>query len=255
MTPDWKLPQGVDRGLWDYVHSQEMVAGYDDAMNASALAATDVRYCEAMFTQPGTLIDLGCGTGRLAVHMAGRGFACVGVDLSEEMLIQATRNADRGGVRVQWLAGNLVELKEVPSGRFDYATCLFSTLGMIRGADNRLQAMRETARVLKPGGRFVWHVHNRYFRGLGWGEVLKQTWLTLTGNSLAGEVTAKQAYAGAALTLHHFTKTGARNMLEEAGFRILDWQAVTVTGELRAPRFGWDSSAYGYLICAEKTVG
>ena len=30
MTPDWQLPPGVDRGLWDYLHSGEMVSGYDE---------------------------------------------------------------------------------------------------------------------------------------------------------------------------------------------------------------------------------
>ena len=34
-TPDWQLPPGVDRGLWDYLHSTGMVAGYDDQMAAS----------------------------------------------------------------------------------------------------------------------------------------------------------------------------------------------------------------------------
>ena len=30
MLPDWQLPPGVDRGLWDYLHADDMVAGYDE---------------------------------------------------------------------------------------------------------------------------------------------------------------------------------------------------------------------------------
>ena len=77
--PDWQLPPGVDRGLWDYLHSLEMVAGYDAQTAASPLAAADVRYCEAWFPTPGRLIGLGCGTGRLAIHFARKGYACTGV--------------------------------------------------------------------------------------------------------------------------------------------------------------------------------
>ena len=55
MTPDWQLPPGVDRGLRDYFASAEMVRGYDDQMAASALAAADVRFCEAAFPTPGRL--------------------------------------------------------------------------------------------------------------------------------------------------------------------------------------------------------
>ena len=32
MIPDWQLPEGVDRGLWDYLHAGDMVAGYDEQM-------------------------------------------------------------------------------------------------------------------------------------------------------------------------------------------------------------------------------
>lgn len=94
--PDWQLPPGVDRGLWDYLHSGEMVAGYDAQMAASPLAAADVRFCEVAFPTPGRLIDLGCGTGRLCRHFARKGYECVGVDLSDEMLAKARALASPG---------------------------------------------------------------------------------------------------------------------------------------------------------------
>src|SRR5438309_6132575 len=86
MTPDWQLPPGVDRGLWDYLHAADMVAGYDEQMRTSHLARADVAFCEHVFRTPGKLLDLGCGTGRLCAHFAAKGYECVGVDLSDEML-------------------------------------------------------------------------------------------------------------------------------------------------------------------------
>src|SRR5262249_39366800 len=147
--------EGVDRGLWDYLHSGEMVRGYDDQMAASPLARADLAFCERGFPTPGRLIDLGCGTGRLCVHFAAKGYQCVGVDLSDEMLAKArekTRDlppqppspkgkGESGASReapplvgeglgrgsIEWRKANLVDLAELPDASFDYAVCLFST--------------------------------------------------------------------------------------------------------------------------------
>lgn len=246
--PDWQLPPGVDRGLWDYLHSGEMVRGYDDQVGASPLARADVAFCNRVFETPGRLIDLGCGTGRLCVHFARKGFDCVGVDLSEEMLAQARANADAAGVRVEWRNANLVELAGVPDGHFDYAACLFSTLGMVRGEENRAAAVQQAFRVLRTGGRFVLHVHNRYFRGLGWGRVARQAVCSLLGRADAGDVTMPQTYGGAPLTLHHFTRRGATRLLQAAGFRVSGVTAVAESDTEVSPGL----RAYGYLFAAVK---
>jgi SAM-dependent methyltransferase len=238
MIPDWQLPPGVDRGLWDYLHSNEMVAGYERQMAASPLAAADVRFCEEEFPTPGRLIDLGCGTGRLCRHFAAGGFECVGVDLSDEML--ATARGLSPGLAFQ--KANLVDLAELPDATFDYAACLFSTLGMVRGEENRAAMLTATHRILKPGGRFVLHAHNRGFHGLGWRRFR------------TGDLTMPQAYGGAPLTLHHFTYREIASRLESTGFTITRVVALGLTGAL--PRSWWlpHVRAYGYLVSATKPV-
>src|SRR5262245_25370300 len=182
MIPDWQLPPGVDRGLWDYLHAAEMVASYDEQMRSSPLAAADVAFCEKAFSTPGRLVDLGCGTGRLCLHFAAKGFECVGVDLSDEMLAKARESPGTAVPGLSFRKANLVDLWEgeapaeprplrlggslaLPETSFDYAACLFSTLGMVRGAGNRAKVVANAFRLLKPGGQFVLHVHNRFFRG------------------------------------------------------------------------------------------
>ena len=254
MAPDWQLPPGVDRGLRDYFASAEMVRGYDEQMAASALAAADVAFCEAAFPSPGRLVDLGCGTGRLAIHFAARGFDCVGVDLSDTMLTQARANAAARGANVEWHAGNLVELGGLPSASFDSAACLFSTLGMVRGATHRAASVAEVARLLKPGCRFVLHVHNRYFRGLGWRRVAGNAAKTALKLRDAGDVTMPQAYAGAPLTLHHFTRRGAAGLLDAHGLRVLSVSAVSVDGRVGPATWRDTLSAYGYLLLAVRAT-
>lgn len=246
MIPDWQLPPGVDRGLWDYLHAADMVAGYDAQMQTSPLARADVAFCERAFRAPGRLLDLGCGTGRLCAHFAAKGFECAGVDLSEEMLAKARANAPTA----TFLNANLVDLAELPDASFDYAACLFSTLGMVRGADNRAKVLANVFRVLKPGGKFVLHAHNRFFAGLGFGRVSGQFVRTLFERPSAGDVTMPQAYGGAALTLHHFLRREAMMVLWEAGFATLDVLPLTAGGE----RARWPTAvrAYGWLIAAER---
>ena len=243
MIPDWQLPPGVDRGLWDYLHAADMVAGYDEQLRASRLARVDVAFCEEAFPTPGRLLDLGCGTGRLCANFAAKGFECVGVDLSDEMLAKARQNAPSA----TFVRTNLVALTELPERSFDYAACLFSTLGMVRGAENRAKVMANAYRVLKPGGRFVLHVHNRFFRGLGWKCVLGQRLKTLLGSPTAGDITMPQAYGGAPLTLHHFTRREAKQLLDTSGFAVKEMSAIGADG---GPARG--SRVYGWLLLGER---
>ena len=104
------------------------------------------------------------------------------------------------------------------------------------------------SRLLKPGGRFVLHAHNRFFRGLGWKRVLGQRVKTLLGRADAGDISMPQAYAGAPLTLHHFTRREVEGMLERCGVRQYGrcWR-WGMMGNRRA-----DSRVYGWLILAER---
>ena len=245
--PDWRLPAGTDRGLWDYLHSAENAQRYDEWIDDSPLSRVDVDYCFEMFRTPGRLLDLGCGTGRLCLRFARAGFECVGADLSPEMLSRAAENAARAGVKIDWIETNLVGLPEVTSESFDYAACLFSTLGMIRGDEHRAAAISAAHRVLKTGGRFIVHLHNRRFRRLGWSSVFAQELRSLFGAG-SGDIAMPQPYGGAPLTLHHFTRKEATRLISKLGFRILDIRAVTERGLSARTTIG----TYGYLIACAK---
>jgi len=239
LTPDWQLPPGTDRGLWDYVSSDRVAREYDAALAGSLLLEIDLSFAERHFPTPGRLIDLGCGTGRLLIYLARRGFSCLGVDLSEAMLNVANEKAEEAGVAIETLKANLVELDAVAASTFDYAACLFSTLGMIRGADNRRRFLGHVRRILKPGGVFVLHAHNsryRFGRGLG------------KRGAEPGDRTMPQVRGGADLTLHHFTRRELVGVLTDAGFRVRECLPVSVDGRLPVAWFWPAVRTYGYLI-------
>src|SRR4051812_9742063 len=118
MTPDWQLPPGTDRGLWDYVSSERVAREYDDALAGSPLLEMDLRFADDHLPTPGWLIDLGCGTGRALVHFARRGFSCLGVDLSDTMLDVVRQKAECEALAIDRLKANLVELDALPTAKY-----------------------------------------------------------------------------------------------------------------------------------------
>jgi SAM-dependent methyltransferase len=120
---------------------------------------------------------------------------------------------------------------------------------MVRGRDNRAKVVANAYRLLKPGGRFVLHAHNRYFRGVGWKRVLGQRLKTLLGRDSAGDITMPQAYGGAPLTLHHFTRREVLGLLEAAGFAVKE---VLALGDDGRPATG--SRVYGWLMLGERSA-
>src|SRR5579871_536981 len=220
--PDWRLPAGITRGLWDYLHDAAVAETYDQSLAGSGLCALDQRFAEKHFDRPGRLIDLGCGTGRLLIPFAQRSYWVLGVDFSEEMLKQVGQRSAYHGVVVHRLKANLVQLEGVAGESFDYAACLFSTLGMINGPEPRQHVLGHAYRVLRPGGRLVLHVHNRWFnfwdaRGRRWllWDLLRACLRRTTGGDRPMPV--HQGIVG--LALHHFTRREVKRMLQRAGFR------------------------------------
>jgi SAM-dependent methyltransferase len=245
----------VDRGLWDYVQDAAVAAGYDGSLSESSLAQLDLAFVARHCPVNARLLDLGCGTGRLLLAQARRGCRVVGVDLSREMLRVARQKAQAEGLPVDLLRANLTELDCLAGESFDCAACLFSTLGMVRGAEQRRRAAAHAFRLLRPGGRFVLHVHNRWFNvwdpaGRRW--LIRNTLAGLLGRATSGDRLMPVHQGIANLTLHLFTRREACRLLKGAGFRIIEVKPIGVRagGDLCCPWWFGGLRAYGYLIAA-----
>jgi SAM-dependent methyltransferase/nicotinamide mononucleotide adenylyltransferase len=108
---------------------------------------------------PGTIVDKGCGTGKLLVELSRRfpGAALVGVDLSRELLRRSDENTYAGG-DVRFVLGDAAEA-QLPDGSAD--TIIFSSImheifsyGGYRHA-RITQALASAARELRVGGRVL----------------------------------------------------------------------------------------------------
>lgn len=94
------------------------------------------------------VLDVGCGTGTVAVAAARRGGQVTGVDIQPVMLEHARENADIAGVEVSWREGDVTSLP-FESNAFD---AVLSNLGHMYG-DPPDAAASELLRVTRPGGR------------------------------------------------------------------------------------------------------
>jgi SAM-dependent methyltransferase len=145
----------------------------------------------------------------------------------------------------------------VADGSFDYAACLFSTLGMVEGADRRRRVVEEAYRLLRPGGKFVLHVHNRWFnfwdpQGRAW--LARDTLRGLFARSETGDRDMPAHDGLPPLTLHLFTRREVKRLLRSAGFRPVEVRPLGLRPDGRLPWPWWFAwlRAYGYLIAAIK---
>jgi SAM-dependent methyltransferase len=103
----------------------------------------------------GSVVDIGCGTGVLAVDLAGRGLRVVGVDPSATMLDVARRRP--GGSCVEWIHG---EAADAPNAEADLAVMTGHVAQYFVDDRDWADLLRHVRRVLVPGGRLAFETRN-----------------------------------------------------------------------------------------------
>ena len=146
-------------GDWDSedcgasLYSKEDAEGATDAAVAASLGC-GVPTAVAELHDGETVLDLGSGAGADVLISARRvapGGTAIGLDMTDEMLDLARRNAAEAGVtNVEFLKGYLEEMP-LPDESVDVviSNCVINLSG------DKPRVLRETARVLRPGGRFA----------------------------------------------------------------------------------------------------
>jgi SAM-dependent methyltransferase len=110
---------------------------------------------DMLHAEQGRTLDLGCGTGSAFAMLRAREFEVVGIDLSSRMVAFAKqRHANDRDIQVS--RGD-AEFLPFADASFDVVTCL----GMFESLPDYIPAMREIARVLRPGGLLVLSVPNQ----------------------------------------------------------------------------------------------
>lgn len=185
-------------------------------------------YVDEALAAGGPVVELGVGTGRIAVPVALAGVRVIGVDSSPGMLEVCRRHAEAAGV-ADFVDLRLGDLRRPPvAERVGLVLAPFRSFLHMETDEARLEALRATRALLVPGGRFVFDVfapgaddiaetHGRWierepgiFERAEWDE--ERSRLVLGVRGPGGETTMSLAW----LPPERWTA-----LVEQAGFEVL----------------------------------
>jgi len=135
---------------WGADGSVQRGADYDERWSRMAAAGVSV-HGEADFIctlEPSSVLDAGCGTGRVAIELAARGIDVAGVDLDRPMLEQARAKAPR----LVWVEADLLHVDL--GRRFDVVAMPGNVMIFVQQG-TEAAVVANMVRHLEPGGALV----------------------------------------------------------------------------------------------------
>lgn len=150
------MPEEIDRVLnhEQDTYGQQGAQSYD-RMHPGVLCTDDAVRTLSQLAGSGPVLELGVGTGRLAIPLAELGFSVHGVDVAAAMLERLA--AKPGGHLVHTVRGDFADLggQLDLSSTYQLAYVAADTLFMLTSQDEQVGCFRTVARRLSPNGRFV----------------------------------------------------------------------------------------------------
>ena len=138
--------------------SYDAIARLYDPWSRSVTEDVSFYVAEARGVSPGPVVELGVGTGRIAVPIAAEGIRVIGIDSSTGMLEVCRERAESAGV-AGLVELHLGDLRAPPvSDRVQLVLCPFRSYLHLRTDEERLGALRAARELLVPGGRLVFDV-------------------------------------------------------------------------------------------------
>jgi SAM-dependent methyltransferase len=160
----------------------------------------------------GAALELGIGTGRIALPLAQRGVRVHGIDLSEEMV--ARLRAKPGGDAIPVTIGDFATTRV--DGTFSLAYLVFNTIMNLTTQDAQVALFENVAAHLEPGGCFVVEVAMPDLQRLPHGETFRP--FTVTPTRLGFD---EYDIAAQGLISHHYRFAGAESDSLSMPFRYV----------------------------------
>ncbi len=160
----------------------------------------------------GAALELGVGTGRLALPLSRAGVRVHGIDLSDDML--AEMRAQPGSDAVTVTTGDFATVRV--DGTFRLAYLVRNTIMNLTSQDEQVACFQNVARHLEPSGRFVMEVIVPQLRRLPPGETVRA--FTITPTHLGFE---EYEFASQRSWSHHYWMLGERLETFSAPFRYV----------------------------------
>ena len=136
------------------LYDDRLAAAYDDRYrDRFAESEETVAFLAALRRPDGPVLELGVGTGRLALPLAARGLEVHGVDASAAMVDQL--RAKPGGDHIRVVMGDFADVAGLVEDRYALVFLAFNTLFELGSQDEQVRCFESVASRLLPGGLFV----------------------------------------------------------------------------------------------------
>lgn len=138
-------------GYTDSTYGDRFADVYDDWYHDVSDVASTVAFLTELAPPGGSALELGVGTGRLALPLAAAGVHVTGIDASAAMLARLADKDPLGSVTA--VLGDMAA--ELPDGPFDVVFVAYNTFFGLTSADRQRECFAAVAARLRPGGAFV----------------------------------------------------------------------------------------------------
>lgn len=160
------------------------------------------------------VLDCPCGQGRHAHLLQEAGFDVDGLDYSPVLLDRARARGE--GERLRYTQGDMRALPRSWTGRFDAVLNLFTSFGFFADPGDDARVVAEFGRVLRPGGRLVWHGASR--DGVS-ARFLARDWWTTADETLVAQERSFDPLSGV-LTVVSEQRAGAERATRTSRIRL-----------------------------------
>jgi SAM-dependent methyltransferase len=111
------------------------------------------------FSEPGRLLDVGCGGGREAIAFAKLGHSVTAIDINKSLIETAESKAHELGLEIKVRLCDGAQLEFDPNA-FKYIVLFAQVLGNVPGHDQRVNMLRQAHNILTEDGVLIFSVHN-----------------------------------------------------------------------------------------------
>lgn len=189
----------------------------------------------------GPVLELGIGTGRIALPLSRRGLEVHGIDLSPAMV--ARMRSKPGGDRIPVTIGDFATASAGLEA-FSLAYLIFNTIENLTTQDEQVECFRNVAAQLQPGGCFVIEVNLPDLQRLPFGETFRP--FTVTPTKLGFD---EYDVVNQGLISHHYQVEDRRSEVVSMPFRYvwpaeLDLMARIAGMRLRERCSDWDRTPF-----------
>lgn len=197
---------------------------YDEQFSKTFPSHWEMQVLNKYLEGKGSLLDVGCGTGRHVVLLAERNFSVVGLDIDKEFIEAAETKLKQKKLSANLIVADACNLP-LQDRSFDYVISMGNVLGEVGVHRNKREnTLTEMQRTAKTTGILIVELVHRYWQPA---DTLKWLWnyLTTTIQKLLGKPTEYGDYTETIhfdnhtekLTFHAFTTREAQKLFQALG--------------------------------------